>query len=62
MKEKFKAHTNPDSYNLIVSAMDTEDFPCPMPFPFKFKEGELREYYRGWEIASFPCWDALISR
>jgi len=33
--------------------MDTEDFPCPMPFPFKFKEGELREYYRGWEIAEY---------
>ena len=42
-----KEHTNPGGYNLIVSAMDTEDFPCPMLFPFKFGEGELREYYKG---------------
>ena len=48
-----QAHTNPGGYNLIVSAMDTEDFPCPMPFPFKFKEGELREYYRDWEIVEY---------
>ena len=24
-----------------------------MPFPFKFKEGELREYYRDWEIVEY---------
>ena len=48
-----QAHTNPGGYNLIVSAMNTEDFPCPMPFPFKFKEGELREYYRDWEIVEY---------
>ena len=48
-----KEHTNPGGYNLIVSAMDTEDFPCPMPFPFKFSEGELREYYKDWELVEY---------
>ncbi|HFC8490363.1 TPA: SAM-dependent methyltransferase TehB [Neisseria subflava] len=48
-----KEHTNPGGYNLIVSAMDTEDFPCPMPFPFKFGEGELRAYYKDWELVEY---------
>lgn len=48
-----KEHTNPGGYNLIVSAMDTEDFPCPMPFPFKFGESELREYYKDWELVEY---------
>lgn len=48
-----KEHTNPGGYNLIVSAMDTEDFPCPMPFPFKFGDGELREYYKDWELVEY---------
>ena len=48
-----KEYTNPGGYNLIVSAMDTEDFPCPMPFPFKFGEGELREYYKDWELVEY---------
>ena len=48
-----KEHTNPGGYNLIVSAMDTEDFPCPMPFPFKFGEGELRGYYKDWELVEY---------
>ena len=48
-----QAHTNPGGYNLIVSAMDTADFPCPMPFPFKFQEGELCGYYKDWEIVQY---------
>ena len=48
-----KEHTNPGGYNLIVSAMDTEDIPCPMPIPFKFSEGELREYYKDWELVEY---------
>ena len=48
-----QAKTNPGGYNLIVSAMDTADFPCPMPFSFKFKEGELRDYYRDWEMVEY---------
>ncbi|POT55255.1 tellurite methyltransferase [Citrobacter amalonaticus] len=41
--------TRPGGYNLIVAAMDTDDFPCTVGFPFAFKEGELRRYYDGWE-------------
>lgn len=48
-----QAHTHSGGYNLIVSAMDTADFPCPMPFPFKFREGELREYYKDWELIEY---------
>ena len=40
-------------YNLIVAAMDTEDYPCAVGFPFAFKEGELRRYYEGWERVKY---------
>lgn len=45
--------TTPGGYNLIVAAMDTEDFPCTVGFPFAFKEGELRRYYAGWELLKY---------
>lgn len=45
--------TESGGYNLIVCAMDTADFPCPMPFSFTFKENELRDYYQGWEILKY---------
>jgi len=45
--------TNAGGYNLIVAAMDTADFPCTVGFPFAFKEGELREYYAGWELLKY---------
>ncbi|CAM3511739.1 tellurite resistance methyltransferase TehB [Klebsiella quasivariicola] len=40
-------------YNLIVAAMDTEDYPCTVGFPFAFKPNELRDYYRGWERVKY---------
>ena len=40
-------------YNLIVCAMDTDDAPCVMNFPFTFKEGELKNYYQGWELIKY---------
>ena len=40
-------------YNLIVAAMDTEDYPCTVGFPFAFKSDELREYYRDWELLKY---------
>lgn len=46
-------HTRPGGYNLIVCAMDTEDYPCPVPFPFTFKEGELANYYKDWELLKY---------
>ncbi len=40
-------------HNLIVSAMDTADFPCHMPFSFTFKENELKDYYRDWKLLDY---------
>ena len=45
--------TAPGGWNLIVAAMDTEDFPCTVGFPFAFKAGELRSYYEGWRFARY---------
>ncbi|HFI0040213.1 TPA: SAM-dependent methyltransferase TehB [Streptococcus suis] len=45
--------TRPGGYNLIVAAMDTEDAPCPMNFSFTFGAGELKEYYRDWELVKY---------
>ncbi|QKJ88195.1 tellurite methyltransferase [Paramixta manurensis] len=48
-----QASTVKGGYNLIVAAMDTEDFPCVVPFPFTFKSGELSDYYRKWHIVKY---------
>lgn len=48
-----QASTVKDGYNLIVAAMDTEDYPCDQGFPFAFKSGELSEYYRKWHILKY---------
>ncbi|BBQ84008.1 MULTISPECIES: tellurite resistance methyltransferase TehB [Enterobacteriaceae] len=40
-------------YNLIVAAMDTDDFPCTVGFPFAFKAGELKAYYAGWDLLKY---------
>ncbi|WP_151993371.1 tellurite resistance methyltransferase TehB [Buttiauxella massiliensis] len=45
--------TKVGGYNLIVAAMDTEDFPCTVGFPFAFTEGELSHYYAGWELLKY---------
>ncbi|CAB1274982.1 putative AdoMet-dependent methyltransferase [Candidatus Nitrosacidococcus tergens] len=45
--------TNQGGYNLIVSAMDTKDFPCHMPFSFTFTEGELAQYYQRWDLLTY---------
>lgn len=45
--------TKPGGYNLIVAAMDTEDYPCTVGFPFAFKSEELRRYYAGWTFLRY---------
>ncbi|WP_413739056.1 SAM-dependent methyltransferase TehB [Sodalis sp. RH21] len=45
--------TNDGGLNLIVAAMSTDDYPCPLPFPFTFGTGELKNYYRDWEIIKY---------
>ncbi|MCK3658920.1 tellurite resistance methyltransferase TehB [Pasteurellaceae bacterium Pebbles2] len=51
--ENMQQHTNAGGYNLIVAAMDTADYPCPMPFSFTFKENELKNYYADWELVKY---------
>ena len=45
--------TKPGGHNLIVAAMDTDDYPCNVGFPFAFKSGELSRYYEGWETLKY---------
>ncbi|BCG09562.1 tellurite resistance methyltransferase TehB [Buttiauxella agrestis] len=51
--ENMQRCTKLGGYNLIVAAMDTEDLPCNVGFPFAFTEGELRNYYAGWELIKY---------
>ncbi|WP_034943841.1 tellurite resistance methyltransferase TehB [Erwinia oleae] len=48
-----QASTVKNGFNLIVAAMDTEDYPCNAGFPFAFKSGELSAYYRKWHIIKY---------
>lgn len=50
---RMKEETAPGGYNLIVSAMDSDDYPCRVPFPFRFRSGELKAHYEGWEIIKY---------
>jgi tellurite methyltransferase len=45
--------TKAGGYNLIVAAMDTDDYPCTVGFPFAFKPRELSNYYTGWELLKY---------
>ncbi|QIW14959.1 tellurite resistance methyltransferase TehB [Pasteurellaceae bacterium RH1A] len=51
--DNMQRNTKLGGYNLIVCAMSTEDYPCPMPFSFTFAEGELKNYYQGWELIKY---------
>lgn len=51
--ENMQKSTKVGGYNLVVCAMDTEKYPCKMPFSFSFKEGELKNYYQGWELIKY---------
>ncbi|MDO5667645.1 MAG: tellurite resistance methyltransferase TehB [Alcaligenaceae bacterium] len=48
-----KEQTQAGGYHLIVSAIDTEDYPCHMPFSFTFKENELGDYYQDWQLIEY---------
>lgn len=45
--------TKSGGYNLIVCAMDSEDYPVQSDFPFSFKAGELKTLYQGWKILKY---------
>ena len=51
--QNMQEQTSIGGYNLIVCAMDTEDYPCSVHFPFTFKEGELANYYQDWEFIKY---------
>jgi tellurite methyltransferase len=46
-------HTVPGGHNLIVCAMDTAAYPCPVGFPFTLDEGQLGTIYQGWELLKY---------
>ena len=46
-------HTLPAGYNLIVCAMSTAEYPCPVGFPFTLDTRQLREAYDGWELIKY---------
>lgn len=51
--KNMQQNTNVGGYNLIVCAMSTPEYPCPMPFSFTFAEDELARYYEGWELVKY---------
>lgn len=51
-------HTKVGGYNLIVCAMDSNDYPYEkydgqLPFSFGLKSGELKDYYKNWDIIKY---------
>ncbi|KFZ36697.1 tellurite resistance protein TehB [Shewanella mangrovi] len=50
---QMQQHTKAGGLNLIVSAMDTADYPCTVGFPFRFKENELLNYYADWDVIKY---------
>lgn len=54
--DNMQQHTNSGGYNLIVCAMDSDDYPLSahqLPFSFGFKNDELKNYYKGWNIVKY---------
>lgn len=51
--EQMQKATKPGGINIIVCAMDTEAYPVKSDLTFSFKEGELRDYYQGWELLKY---------
>lgn len=45
--------TRPGGHNLIVAAMDTDEYPCPVNFPFTLAAGQLSAAYEGWELRKY---------
>jgi len=45
--------TRAGGHNLIVAAMNTDEYPCPMNFPFTLRTGQLSAAYAGWELVKY---------
>ncbi|MGO3858941.1 MAG: tellurite resistance methyltransferase TehB [Neisseriaceae bacterium] len=50
---QMQSHTRPGGHNLIVTAIDSPDYPCSVPFSFTFQPGELKQHYQDWELLSY---------
>lgn len=48
-----RQQTLPGGYNLIVCAMDTPAYPCPINFPFVLEEGQLSTIYQDWDLLKY---------
>ncbi|MBS9777489.1 MAG: SAM-dependent methyltransferase TehB [Gammaproteobacteria bacterium] len=53
--KNMQEQTRSGGYNLIVCALDTDEYPCPEHLPFKspMNAGELKEYYKDWDIKKY---------
>ncbi len=52
--EKLQNSTKVGGYNVIVSAVDSEDYPLPSEIlPFGFKPNELANYYQRWDLKKY---------
>lgn len=45
--------TRTGGYNLIVAAMSTDEYPCPVNFPSTLGTGQLSTTYDGWELLKY---------
>jgi tellurite methyltransferase len=45
--------TRAGGHNLIVAAMSTDEYPCPMNFPFTLRTGQLSAAYAGWKLVKY---------
>jgi len=45
--------TNAGGHNLIVSAVDSPDYPCPDFFSFTLAAGQLRDAYADWNVRKY---------
>lgn len=53
---EMQANTQVGGYNLIVCAVDSEDYPLSahaLPFGFAFQSNELKDYYTHWNIKKY---------
>lgn len=51
-----QAATRKGGINLVVSAIDCEEYPFSahsLPFGFGFRPGELKDYYKGWSLKKY---------
>ncbi len=48
-----QAVTRDGGLHLIVAPITSSELPCPLDFPTVFERGELRAYYRDWDVRRY---------